>query len=68
MLVDAMMAAELPDGRGHVYIAGEVQVVNAVLRAALGRELASEQLSPKAYWGRGKANENNGEPGEKAGA
>jgi NADPH-dependent ferric siderophore reductase len=68
MLVDAMAAAELPEGRGHVYIAGEVQVVNAVLRAALGRGLTPDQVSPKAYWGRGKANENNGEPLEKAGA
>jgi NADPH-dependent ferric siderophore reductase len=67
-LVDAMAAAELPDGRGHVYIAGEVQVVNAVLRAALGRGLTADQVSPKAYWGRGKSNENNGEPGERAGA
>jgi NADPH-dependent ferric siderophore reductase len=62
MLVDAMTAAELPEGRGHVYIAGEVQIVSAVLRAALARGLAAEQVSPKAYWGRGKANENNGEP------
>jgi len=65
MLADAMTAAELPDGRGHVYIAGEVQIVSAVLRAALARELAAEQLSPKAYWGRGKSNETNGEPKER---
>jgi NADPH-dependent ferric siderophore reductase len=62
LLVDAMTAAELPPGRGHVYIAGEVQVVAAVQRAALARRLAPEQLSPKAYWGRGKSNANNGEP------
>jgi NADPH-dependent ferric siderophore reductase len=68
MLVDAMTAAELPAGRGHVYIAGEVQIVSAVLRAALARGLAMEQLSPKAYWGRGKANENNGEPGDRPSA
>jgi NADPH-dependent ferric siderophore reductase len=68
MLVDAMTSADLPDGRGHVYIAGEVQIVNAILRAALARGLAADQVSAKAYWGRGKANENNGEPGEKAGA
>jgi NADPH-dependent ferric siderophore reductase len=62
MLVDAMTAAELPEGRGHVYIAGEVQIVAAVLRAALARGLAQDQISPKAYWGRGKSNELNGEP------
>src|SRR5439155_22428024 len=68
LLDDTMTAADLPSGRGHVYIAGEVQVVNAVLRAALARGLAANQVSAKAYWGRGKANENNGEPGEKAGS
>jgi NADPH-dependent ferric siderophore reductase len=62
LLVDAMNSADLPPGRGHVYIAGEVQVVAAVQRAALARGLAPEQLSPKAYWGRAKANANNGEP------
>jgi NADPH-dependent ferric siderophore reductase len=62
LLVDAMNSAELPAGRGHVYIAGEVQIVAAVQRAALARGLAPDQLSPKAYWGRGKSNANNGEP------
>jgi NADPH-dependent ferric siderophore reductase len=62
LLLQAMNSVELPAGRGHVYVAGEVQVVNAVQRAALARGLAMEQLSPKAYWGRGKANANNGEP------
>lgn len=66
MLLDALVSADLPSGRGHVYIAGEVQIVNAMLRAALARGLAADQVSAKAYWGRGKANENNGEPGEKA--
>jgi len=65
MLADAMTAADLPEGRGHVYIAGEVQIVNAVLRAALARGLKADQLSPKAYWGRGKSNELNGEPGDR---
>jgi NADPH-dependent ferric siderophore reductase len=65
MLVDAITAADLPEGRGRVYIAGEVQIVNAVLRAARARGLEADQLSPKAYWGRGKSNENNGEPGDR---
>jgi NADPH-dependent ferric siderophore reductase len=68
MLVDALTAAELPSGHGHVYIAGEVQIVSAVLRAALARGLSAEQVSPKAYWGRGKGNENNGEPGDRPSA
>jgi NADPH-dependent ferric siderophore reductase len=62
MLVDAMRSVELPTGRGHVYINGEVKVVTAVQRAALARGLDTGQLSPKAYWGRGKANAQNGEP------
>src|SRR5260221_250437 len=62
LLVDAMNSVELPTGRGHLYIAGEVQIVGAVQRAALTRGLAPDQLSPKAYWGRGKSNANNGEP------
>ncbi|HEY0581856.1 MAG TPA: siderophore-interacting protein [Chloroflexota bacterium] len=61
-LVEAMQSADLPAGRGHVYIFGEVGVINAVQRAALARGLTAEQISPKAYWGRGKANANNGEP------
>lgn len=65
-LADAMSAADLPEGRGHVYIAGEVQIVNAVMRAALAMGLTADQLSPKAYWGRGKGNELNGEPGDRA--
>ena len=68
MLADALTAAELPEGHGHVYIAGEVQIVSAVLRAALSRGLSAEQVSPKAYWGRGKSNENNGEPGDRPSA
>jgi NADPH-dependent ferric siderophore reductase len=67
LLVDAVNGAELPAGRGHVYIAGEVQIVAAVQRAALARGLAPEQLSPKAYWGRGKSNANNGEPEKEQG-
>ncbi|MCA1645819.1 MAG: siderophore-interacting protein [Chloroflexi bacterium] len=62
LLLEAINSAQLPDGRGHVYIAGEVQVVAALQRAALARGLAPEQLSPKAYWGRGKSNAPNGEP------
>jgi NADPH-dependent ferric siderophore reductase len=66
MLADSVAGLELPEGRGHVYIAGEVQIVNAVARACLARGLEANQLSPKAYWGRGKSNELNGEPGDRA--
>jgi NADPH-dependent ferric siderophore reductase len=61
-LLAAIAALELPDGRGHAYVAGEAGVV-AALRAALAeRGLAPEQISPKAYWGRGRANASHGEP------
>jgi NADPH-dependent ferric siderophore reductase len=62
LLVAAMRAAEVPAGRGRVYINGEVRVVAAVREAALARGVGEEAISPKAYWGRGKANANNGEP------
>jgi NADPH-dependent ferric siderophore reductase len=61
-LEEALAGAELPSGRGHVYIAGEVQRVAAIQQAALDRGLAAEQLSPKAYWGRGRPNAARGEP------
>ena len=62
MLVAAVESAELPPGRGRIYINGEVKVIAAVQRAALARGVPAEQITPKAYWGRGKANANNGEP------
>jgi NADPH-dependent ferric siderophore reductase len=62
LLSDAITSATLPPGRGHVYIAGEVQVVAEVQRAALARGLAPEQIFAKAYWGRAKANADRGEP------
>jgi NADPH-dependent ferric siderophore reductase len=62
LLADAFAKFALPPGRGHVYINGEVQLVSALKRAALERGLAPEQVSFKAYWGRGKANAGNGEP------
>jgi NADPH-dependent ferric siderophore reductase len=58
----AVRSMQLPPGRGHAYIAGEVQVVAEVRAALLARGLAPEQLSPKAYWGRGRANAARGEP------
>ena len=51
LLVEAMTAAALPPGRGHVYIAGEVQVVAEVQRAALARGLAPEQINRQSLLG-----------------
>jgi len=53
----------LPAGRGQAYLAGEAKVVLALREVLTGRGLAPDQLSPKAYWGRGKANAEHGEPG-----
>ncbi len=50
-------------GRGQAYLAGEAKVVLALREVLTGRGLAQDQLSPKAYWGRGKANADHGEPG-----
>jgi len=53
---------ELPGGAGHVYLFGEAAVVLR-LREILGsRGIAADQVSPKAYWGRGRANAGHGEP------
>ena len=61
-LVAAVTAAELPPGTGHAYLAGEAAVVLALREALATRGLAPGQVSPKAYWGRGRANASHGEP------
>ena len=58
----AAATAGLPPGRGHAYLFGEARVVLR-LRDVLGEHgLAADQISAKAYWGRGKANALHGEP------
>jgi NADPH-dependent ferric siderophore reductase len=61
-LVAAAAAAALPPGRGHAYLAGEATVVLRLRETLAARGLAPEQISPKAYWGRGRANASHGEP------
>ena len=57
---------ELAPGVGQLYLFGEASVVLA-LREILGsRGIAPDQMSPKAYWGRGKANAGHGEPSKDA--
>jgi NADPH-dependent ferric siderophore reductase len=58
-LMSAVGAVSLPDGV-HAYVFGEARVVLAI-SAAL-KERGVERLSPKAYWGRGRANASHGEP------
>jgi NADPH-dependent ferric siderophore reductase len=62
LLQEALRAFALPSGRGHVYINGEVNLVSELKRATLERGLDADQVSFKAYWGRGKDNAANGEP------
>ena len=53
---------ELPPGRGHAYIFGEAKVVSRLRDILAERGLGQDQMSPKAYWGRGRANASHGEP------
>ncbi len=59
-------AVELPPGHGHAYLFGEARVVLAMREVLAGRGLAEDQMSPKAYWGRGRANAGHGEPARDA--
>jgi NADPH-dependent ferric siderophore reductase len=61
-ILAAVQDLPLPDGTGHAYVFGEAGVVNAVRDALAVRGLAADQMSPKAYWGRGRANASHGEP------
>jgi NADPH-dependent ferric siderophore reductase len=57
---------ELPPGRGHAYLFGEAAVVSRLREVLAGRGLGQDQMSPKAYWGRGRANAGHGEPARDA--
>ncbi len=51
----------------HAYLAGEVALVKDLKAALLARSWAADQVSAKAYWNRGRANADRGEPELKAG-
>lgn len=57
---------ELPPGDGHAYLLGEASVVLAMRETLAYRGLRQDQISPKAYWGRGRANAGHGEPARDA--
>ena len=61
-LAAALAEVPLPPEAGHAYLAGEAAQVLAMRAALAARGLAGEHVSPKAYWGRGRANEAHGEP------
>ena len=53
---------EFGDAEGHAYLFGEATVVSALREILAGRGLRQDQISPKAYWGRGRGNAGHGEP------
>ncbi len=61
-LLRGLAAFEFPEGEGHAYLFGEFKQINAVKIALLDRGLTTEQLSMKAFWRQGKANQDHGEP------
>jgi NADPH-dependent ferric siderophore reductase len=65
-LVAAVSAACVLADAGHAYLAGEVALVSALKATLLARGWTAEQISAKAYWNRGRANADRGEPEVKA--
>ncbi len=61
-LAAATQQVPLPGGRGHAYLLGEARVVARLREVLAARGLEPGQVSPKAYWGRGRANASHGEP------
>jgi len=65
-LVAAVSAFAIARGGWHAYLAGEVSLVKDLKAALLARGWAADQVSAKAYWNRGRANADRGEPEVKA--
>lgn len=61
-LVEAARTVAIPVGRPHAYLIGEARVVLALRETLELRGFDPAHMSPKAYWGRGKANASHGEP------
>jgi NADPH-dependent ferric siderophore reductase len=53
---------ELPPGVGQAYLFGEAAVVLKLREILESRGIRPDQMSPKAYWGNGRANAGHGEP------
>lgn len=62
LLSEEAAELELPDGLGHAYLFGEAKVVLGLREILTTRGLDAAQISPKAYWGRGRGNAGHGEP------
>ncbi|HVS07962.1 MAG TPA: siderophore-interacting protein [Candidatus Dormibacteraeota bacterium] len=65
-LVAAVSAVGVVPDAGHAYLAGEVALVSALNATLLARGWTADQISAKAYWNRGRANADRGEPEVKA--
>jgi NADPH-dependent ferric siderophore reductase len=65
-LAAAAEQVPLPGGPGHAYLLGEASVVARLREVLAARGVESGQVSPKAYWGRGRANASHGEPARDA--
>lgn len=61
-LARAVTDVALPPGTGHAYLAGEARLVLALREALAARGFPADRVSPKAYWGLGRANAAHGEP------
>jgi NADPH-dependent ferric siderophore reductase len=61
-LVAALDKVELPVGRVQAYLAGEARTVLVLRDLLVGRGLAREQISVKAYWRSDRPNLDRGEP------
>ena len=61
-LTAALADVTLPPQAGHTYLAGEARLVLALRETLAARGLPADQVSPKAYWGLGRANAAHGEP------
>jgi len=66
LLVTEATEVELAPGRVHAYLLGEASMVLALRERLASRGLPQDQMSPKAYWGRGRANAGHGEPARDA--
>jgi NADPH-dependent ferric siderophore reductase len=62
MLSEEAAEVEFGDGDGHAYLFGEAAVVSALREILADRGLRENQISAKAYWGRGRGNAGHGEP------
>ncbi len=62
LLAGEAREVELAPGVGQAYLFGEATAVLRLREILESRGLRPDQMSPKAYWGRGRANAGHGEP------